>query len=76
LILVMAQRHLEDIERLFPESDVDEKAHLLKKFLGANPQNGWNVLDPYGESVDAYRMVATELERLLQHLPAKLISEA
>lgn len=72
LILVMARRHAEVLRRSYPGLPLQDKLYLLKEFVGLDPNKGWDVHDPYGENIQAYRAVAEELKVLLLQLPEKL----
>jgi len=78
LILVMAQRHKDYIQRKFPFAK--NKVFLLKKYFHKGQfkniqsrDEDYEIVDPLGNSIDFYRVVAMELRIILEKIINKII---
>lgn len=69
LILTMTNGHKKIILQIVPNAR--GKVFTLKEFIG-NSLEDWEVLDPYGQSLDTYRQCGAELKDLLEKLVKKL----
>ena len=81
LLVVMTKRHREALLRKFPQAK--PKVKLLKEFsppatstTACWGQNGWEVEDPFGGTLEEYRRTLEEIEEpvkaLLENLEAYL----
>lgn len=68
LILTMAHSHKSLIVSYFPEAQ--QKVFTLKEYVGAN--DGGDIADPFGGTVEEYRKCAREIQVLLDKLWAHL----
>ncbi|HZQ09022.1 MAG TPA: low molecular weight protein arginine phosphatase [Anaerolineae bacterium] len=60
VILVMTQSHREALATEFPEADT--KLHLMSELVGLE----YDISDPYGRSLEAYRLCADDLAQLIE----------
>ncbi|MEW5783573.1 MAG: low molecular weight protein arginine phosphatase [Bacillota bacterium] len=58
LILVMTERHRDQLLKQFPEAV--SKTYLLKEYAGTARGNP-DIIDPYGESLENYRLTMEEI---------------
>ncbi len=81
LLVVMTKKHREALLRKFPQAK--PKIKLLKEFSPPDPsttacggQDGWEVEDPFGGTLEEYRRTLEEIEEpvkaLLENLEAHL----
>lgn len=70
LVLVMTSGHLEAIRAEFPVAR--DKTLLMSQLAGGR----WDVEDPVGQPLAAYRATADELERLIAAGWAQLLAQA
>lgn len=77
LILAMELRHKEAIISAFP--DIKSKVYTLKEYI-AEPQDGYagksssdlDITDPYGGSIETYKLCAQEIKSAVDKLVEKL----
>lgn len=70
LILVMAERHANAIQRDFRRAD--DKMYLLSEMIGQR----FDIEDPYGGSLMDYRLKARELEEIIEAGYPKIVDLA
>jgi protein-tyrosine-phosphatase len=70
LIFALAPGHLSRIERL----GGGDRAHLLGEFAGMSGPD-WEVRDPFGSDLEAYRVTLAQLTRLLTAAKDRLLAQ-
>lgn len=73
IILTMTPGHKEYIIDWIPEAS--DKVFLLKEFALGTAEGGVSINDPFGQPVEVYKAVATELEDLLDKALARICRE-
>mgnify|MGYP003750438825 CR=1 FL=1 len=69
IILTMTGNHKRMLLEVYPEAA--DKAFTLKELAGYDSSN-WDVMDPFGYSVEVYKACAEELEAVLHKIIDKL----
>lgn len=73
LILVMTRSHAEQLRRRYP--DVAGRVALWREFAAGRALDDPDVPDPFGKSLNDYRIVARQLEREARDVAARLRRE-
>lgn len=67
LVLTMTQGHCNNIHRAMPE--YNNKVFTINKYAWDKDED---ILDPYGQSVEVYKLVASEIKEAIYQLIEKL----
>jgi len=67
LILTMEKRHLDWVQKRFPEAK--KKTYLLTDYAGLNKEE---IEDPYGQSLATYKKILTQIKQALVCLVEKI----
>jgi protein-tyrosine-phosphatase len=77
LILTMELRHKEAIISAFP--DIKSKVYTLKEYIAESQDNctekdrsNFDIVDPYGSSIETYKLCAQEIKSAVDKLVEKL----
>lgn len=70
LILAMSPGHVEALRQAFPSAS--GRVYLLSEMVGGTH----GIADPYGRSIDEYRLTASELERLIEQGYERIVALA
>ncbi|NJK93493.1 MAG: ribose 5-phosphate isomerase B, partial [Blastochloris sp.] len=65
-ILVMTYSHLDSLLLLHPQAS--DKVFLLREFLPANDRSSREIIDPFGQSLDAYRNCRDQIRAAMEPL--------
>lgn len=66
LILGMELHHKSDLQIIFPQ--FASKIYLLKEYGRENRPENYSILDPYGQTIEAYRKTFSEIETVIQNV--------
>lgn len=67
IVFTATENHKRALVSMFPEADA--KIHVLAEFAGSS---GFDISDPFGQSVEVYRKCAAQMEELIDRAFNKL----
>jgi protein-tyrosine-phosphatase len=70
IVFTVTENHRRALVKMFPQAAA--KIHVLAEFAG---RTGFDIADPFGQSVDVYRKCAAQMEELIDRAFSKLFNQ-